>query len=244
VYFYADGQPWQQFPVPVVGQQTVYPQVTTTYNLRTLLTNGSTEIRQIQIQVTGGSGGNPVIQSFVITPGYQITVGRCVTITWNVTGNASSVRLTRDSIVLVNNGPISGSIQECLQQTGSYVYTLQAFGPTGQATAQRILTVVTQPTQGPVINSFTVIPAQFPAGSCTTVSWNVSNATFVSVTRNNVSLPQATSASAMTGSFQDCISTPGYYVYQILAQSASGQTAVQQRAITVYSPVYGATPQP
>lgn len=244
VYFYADGQPWQQFPVPPVGQQTVYPQVTTTYNLRALLTNGSTEIRQIQIQVVGGGGGNPVIQNFVITPGYQITLGQCVNITWNVTGNANSVRLTRNSTVIVNNGPINGSIQECPPQTGEYVYTLQAIGTTGQATAQRILNVITQPGQGPVINSFNVSPNQFPTNSCTTVSWNVSNATFVSVTRNNVGLPQATSASALTGSFQDCISTPGNYVYQLQAQSASGQTAVQQRTANVFNPVFGATPQP
>jgi len=246
VYFYADGQPWQQFPVVAVGQQTVFPQVTTTYNLRALLTSGSTEIRQIQIQVIGGGGGgNPVIQNFVFTPGFQITLGQCVNITWNVTGNASNVRLTRNSNVVVNNGPISGSIQECPQQRGEYVYTLQAFGPGGQATAQRILNVVTQPGQGPVINSFNVSPSQLPTNSCTTVSWNVSNATFVSVTRNNVGLPQSQAARGnITGSFQDCISQPGYFVYQIQAQGASGQTAVQQRAVTVFNPVFGATPQP
>jgi hypothetical protein len=64
----------------------------------------------------------------------------------------------------------------------------------------------------------------------------------VQITRNNVGLQQA--FSNLSGTAQDCIPTTGYYVYQLQASNASGQLAVQQRAVTVFNPVYGATPQP
>jgi hypothetical protein len=240
-YFYADGQNWQQYAVAAIGQQAVFPQGTTTYNLRVVKTNGTTEIRQITIVVSGGSSA-PVIQNFRLTPEYQITLGQCVAITWTVQGNVSRVRLLRNNTTLWDNAPSSGNTQDCPQQTGENVYTLQASGPGGSVQSQRVLNVISPVSQGPVINSFFVTPDQLPAGSCVTIQWNVSNATSVQITRNNVGLQQA--FSSLSGTAQDCIPTTGYYVYQLQASNASGQLAVQQRAVTVFSPVYGATPQP
>jgi ABC-type amino acid transport substrate-binding protein len=52
VYFYVQGQPWEQHGVAGVGNAEVAPNQSTIYELRVVRPNGQTDIRQIRIQVT------------------------------------------------------------------------------------------------------------------------------------------------------------------------------------------------
>lgn len=67
----------------------------------------------------------PVIDSFSATPA-EIVAGQCVDVAWSVSGGATSVRILRNNQVVLDNLPFSGSGQDCVQEPGSVVYTLQA----------------------------------------------------------------------------------------------------------------------
>jgi heat shock protein HslJ len=55
VWVYPQGQPYQNFPVSGQGSQEVCPGATTTYEMRVLLTDGTIQLRQVTINVSGGS---------------------------------------------------------------------------------------------------------------------------------------------------------------------------------------------
>ena len=53
VYLYPEGEPWQEHGVVGVGERRFNPMVTTTYCLRVIRRDGSTEIHYITVQVRG-----------------------------------------------------------------------------------------------------------------------------------------------------------------------------------------------
>jgi hypothetical protein len=232
VYFYAEGDVWQSRSVAFSGQAEVFPQVTTTYSLRVIKNDGTTEIRQITVTVTQPSNA-PIIDSFTLSPDVQITLGQCVTISWS-TRYANRVRLSRNNTVLWDGAPVTGSTQDCPQVTGQNTYTLEAFGSTTSTRANRTLNVAPSGGGGGVPNiNFNVSPNQVPIGGCVTVSWSTSNAVSVRVTRdNNVRLDNG----QLNAVVQDCLSTTGYHGYRIEAFSASGQSSVRERGVTVFRP--------
>lgn len=230
-YFYAQGQPWNQYPVPVLGQRTVFPQTTTTYELRVLRFNGTTEVRQITIQVTQ-SPGAPIIQDFALTPEYQITLGQGVNIRWTVRGQVNRVRIVRNSAVILDNAPVVGSFQDFPQVAGENVYTLEAYGSV-VTRATRVLNVISSGQTGPTVNAFSVAPDNIPAGGCVTISWSITgNTSSVRITRNGAPVVTGNQPS---GTLQDCLTAPGFYGYRLEAFGAPGQAAqIRERAVNVY----------
>jgi hypothetical protein len=84
VYVFAEGQRWREHGVVGEGQREVCPQQTTTYRLRTILPDDSTEKREIVVRV-GPAAGPPVIREFRADRG-EIRRGECVTFHWHVEG--------------------------------------------------------------------------------------------------------------------------------------------------------------
>lgn len=229
-YFYPQGQLWSQYPVPTAGQQTVFPQVTTTYELRTVRFDGAVEIRQIVIQVNQQPGA-PVIQEFTTIPQNQVTLGQAVTLRWNVQGQVNRVRLLRNNAVILDSAPVVGAVQDYPQVAGQNTYTLEAYGA-GVTRASRILSVVSSGLPGPTINTFTVTPESIPVGACVTIRWEVSgNATSIRITRNG---QQIVSSVGPSGALQDCLATRGSYGYRLEALGPTGQLSVRERIVTVY----------
>lgn len=229
-YFYPQGQLWSQYPVPTAGQQTVYPQVTTTYELRTVRFDGAVEIRQIVIQVNQQPGA-PVIQEFTTIPQNQVTLGQAVTLRWNVQGQVNRVRLLRNNAVILDSAPVVGAVQDYPQVAGQNTYTLEAYGA-GVTRASRILSVVSSGLPGPTINTFTVTPESIPVGACVTIRWEVSgNAASIRITRNG---QQIVSSVGPSGALQDCLATRGSYGYRLEALGPTGQLSVRERIVTVY----------
>ena len=144
VFVYAQGEPWESNGVAGQGERQVCPQTTTVYEMRVERLDGSVEIRQLRIDVIPVSGA-PVIDYFNAQPDFQMPLGQCVTLSWNVSGNVFLVKLVGRNIALWDGAPVNASYQDCPQQPGQITYTLEAYGPGGTARAQKLITVGPQP---------------------------------------------------------------------------------------------------
>ena len=91
----------------------------------------------------------PVITAFDVQP-TQIDLGACVSLTWQVNGTVSSVRLLRNGQVILDNAQNLGGASDCPTNPGSMVYRLEASGA-GQTTASERAVTVNQAPQPPPI---------------------------------------------------------------------------------------------
>ena len=254
VYFYADGQPWQLNGVTPTGSQTECPNATTNFSLRAVNPDGLTDIRSIRIDVQPAPNA-PFIVFFTVTPGSQITVGQCVDVRWQVDGDVSNVRVTRNDLTLWDGAPLNGTSRDC-PPVGEAIYVVDASGPGGSARGRHNLSVLPQPTpppqttatplppptaapgdHPPVINAFAVNPSRIEPGQCVTVSWSVGG----SVARTQLLRDGAIvlDFALPSSSVNDCLNAAGVYTYRIQALAADGRSAFQQASVTVGSPQSG-----
>jgi polar amino acid transport system substrate-binding protein len=147
VYFYTDGQDWRHHGVAGEGTRTECPSKTTNYNLRVVFRDGNTEVRTIRINVEPASVGAPQIAQFAVNP-ERLQMGGCVSIQWDVQGEVTDVKISRDGTVLWQPAPVRGNVEDCPPGAGSFGYQLEAVGPGGTSRAQRNVTVE-QPTAVP-----------------------------------------------------------------------------------------------
>ena len=134
VYFYHDGQNWQNHGVPGVGQSIEYPPNTMNYYLRVVNPDNSVTVKTRTITVNQPVGA-PVINQFSVDPP-AITVGQCVNILWQVSGQVSKVTLVINTTGVWPNAPVSGSYQDCPATPGQSIYQLTAQGPGGSTQQQ------------------------------------------------------------------------------------------------------------
>jgi heat shock protein HslJ/uncharacterized protein YuzE len=158
VYFYADGENWQDHGVPGQGTRTECPQTTTAYNLRVVFPDGTVETRSITIYVEPAPVDAPRIVQFSVVP-ETVPLGECVQITWDVQGEVSGVKITRDSTVLWEPAPVRGNVQDCPPNAGNVGYGIEATGSGGTSRAHRNVTVL-QPTPTSTVgpNTPTAVP--------------------------------------------------------------------------------------
>jgi phospholipase C len=124
----------------------------------------------------GGGGSNAPLQitAFAASPA-NIQVGQSSTLTWATTG-ATSVTISGVTGTL----PTSGSVQVSPAESTSY--TLVATSASGSTNKSTFVTVSTgAPAAAPTIVTFTANPSTISAGQSTTITWNVQNATEVSI---------------------------------------------------------------
>ena len=76
----------------------------------------------------------PVINSFT-ADAQTISMGQCVTLTWDTNGATSSIVLSVNGQALQSNLPATGATSQCPTSTGIQVYKL---------------TITSSPTYGPV----------------------------------------------------------------------------------------------
>ena len=161
VYYYQQGQDWQNNGVAGVGSRTECPQQTTTYFLRVVLLDGQVVTSQVVITVTSVPGA-PQIDQFSMNPLGPVTLGQCVTLQWRVQGSITRVLLARDNVPLWDLAPYQGSLNDCPPAAGQYTYILKVTGPGGTAQANQFLQVnAPQPTNTPVPPTFTPVPPTY-----------------------------------------------------------------------------------
>lgn len=164
-----------------------------------------------QVQVTVGMGSSPVINSFTAAPS-SIQQNQSSTLSWSVTGAAS---VTIDGITV---NPQAG--QMTVTPPGTHTYTIVATG--GGCSPQTVQSQVTVTvTSCPTISFFTATPTTIFQGGSSTLQWNVTNASAVTLNGSPVA-----SSGSMTV-------TPGTTTtYRLLAQSASGMCDIE-RFVTI-----------
>ncbi len=208
VYYYQQGQNWQNNGVAGTGSRQECPQQTTTYYLRVVMQDNSVQTRELTVNVTPVSNA-PQINSFTVNPQGQIQPGQCVTLQWNVSGSISDVLISRNNQPLWDGAPYQGTYQDCPPGSGQMTYVLKATGPGGSNQASQTITVAsTQPTNTPCRSRPTrlcrsppirrrrsrptrrcrsrppsapsrPIPDQITLGECVTLSWSFSGQSLV-----------------------------------------------------------------
>jgi len=174
----------------------------------------------------------PVINSFEANPP-GISAGASSTLTWNVSG-ATAVSIDQG----IGNVALTGSRIVTPEKTTTYVLT--ATNKAGSITATTRIVVsgtspsTTQPPSSslPVISSFIANPPSISAGSSTTLSWNVSNATSVTIEPGIGTVDSSGSIS---------VSPASSTTYILMAINGSGKK-VATAQVTVSSEAY--TPPP
>jgi polar amino acid transport system substrate-binding protein len=246
VYFYHDGQDWQNHGVPGVGQSTEYPPYTMNYYLRVINRDDSVTVKTRTINVSQPVGA-PVINQFSVDPP-AITVGQCVNILWQVSGQVSNVTLVINTVGVWPNAPVSGSYQDCPATPGQSIYQLTAQGP-GGSTQQQVTVNVSAPppqpptatpvppVQAPVINGFTISPDTIAPGGCTTLAWTTGGGTSrVVLLRDNSPIWDN---APLNSSVQDCPQIPAdkplpiSIVYTLQAYNSAGQMVNQTVSLIV-----------
>jgi len=245
VYFYHDGQDWQNHGVPGVGQSTEYPPNTMNYYLRVINRDDSVTVKTRTINVSQPVGA-PVINQFNVDPP-AITVGQCVNILWQVSGQVSNVTLVINTVGVWPNAPVSGSYQDCPATPGQSIYQLTAQGPGGSAQQQVTVNVNAAPVQpptatpvppspAPVINGFTISPNTVTPGGCTVVSWTTGGGTSrVVLLRDNSPIFDN---APLNSQVQDCPpptkqAVPYNIVYTLQAYNSAGQMVSQSLTLVV-----------
>ncbi len=121
VWVYPVGANYQNFPVPGSGSRQECPSVSTTYELRAQLYDGSVELRQAQVNVNTAAA--PIIEFSAEPTGIQ--QGQCTTLRWRVE-NVSAVWVYPQGADY-RNYPVAGvdSRQECPPSTTTYEMRVQ-----------------------------------------------------------------------------------------------------------------------
>jgi hypothetical protein len=159
--------------VAAQGSVAVSPASTTTYTL-TAAGGGRTETAQVTVVVTGAT-----FLSCFATPA-TITQGQSTTLTWT-TQSATSVSIAPGIGAVGASGTLS------VTPSQSTNYTLTAAGQGATSTCSIGVTVLPAPpqppgVQPPVIALFSASPATIDQGQSSTLTWNVTGATSVSIT--------------------------------------------------------------
>jgi polar amino acid transport system substrate-binding protein len=141
VYFYAEGQRWQDGGVTGQDSRQECPPSTTTYYLRVVKLDGSVETRQFTISVAPAVA-KPLIDHFSVEPPTQITLGQCVIVRWKVSGDVDVVRIFVNDQRVWDRAPIEGNYQHCPESTGTFGYAMSANGPGGRSERNQRVQVV------------------------------------------------------------------------------------------------------
>ena len=122
--------------------------------------------------------GAPVIHYFTANPS-TITTGQSSTLKWDVSGT-STVSLAGSNTKFLTT--FGATDQEQVSPTATQVYTLTATNSAGTVTDTATVTVTgSAPPTGLVINYFTANPSTITAGQSSTLKWDTSGATSVTL---------------------------------------------------------------
>jgi hypothetical protein len=103
----------------------------------------------------------PVIQTFSVQP-REIEVGGCVQISWRVAGDVNLIEILRDGVIVVDNAPRESSGQDCIDQSGTVNYQIEASNSAGgQDSDTRSVVVSDAAPQNPLANTNWVLSSMY-----------------------------------------------------------------------------------
>lgn len=198
--------------VGVTGTRTVSPGTTTTYTL-TATSAAGTVIARARVTVSAPpppppSVSPPVISFFTANPG-SIAPGNSSMLSWLVS-DANTVTITHGSSVT----PVSPVSSVAATPPTTTTYTLTATNAAGSVTKTvQVVVGGGVPPGLPVISFFTASPGSITLGASSTLSWDVSGATTVSINQGVGAVPPSTSI---------LVSPAATTTYTLTATNASG----------------------
>lgn len=94
----------------------------------------------------------PAINAFAISPN-TVSEQQCGTLSWDVGGTVSSVRVFRNSVVLLDNAPQAGTAPDCSTTAGTITFRIEARNPAGEVATREVSLIVNPkpPTNAPVV---------------------------------------------------------------------------------------------
>jgi len=136
VYFYVQGDPnWANNGVAGTDSRTLYPNQSIVYELRVILQDGSTQLRQVLVNVNPVAGA-PVISSFTSNVQGQLSPGQCIVFSWSIQGAVTRVSFFVNGGVAYDGAPVNGTFTHCPNAPGAYTYAIGAAGPGGNSQQQ------------------------------------------------------------------------------------------------------------
>jgi polar amino acid transport system substrate-binding protein len=239
VYFYAEGERWQDNGVVGQGQQRECPPHTTTYYLRVVKLDGSVDTRQITINVEAAPEA-PALERFTVDPPNQIAPGQCVDVRWKVSGNVNRIQITANGNSLWDNAPLKGQLQDCPSSLGQVGYGIEAWGPGGVSRGHQNIQVVGEatatpapppPPDRPVIHAFSVQPEVIGAGNCVNLRWQTGGGTsWVNIWRGEQMVWEN---APLSGQVQDCPEGRGQIQYRLIAYNSQDKRVHQDQFVSV-----------
>jgi hypothetical protein len=154
--------------VSAAGKYVISPAASDNYTLTATNSAGSVTAKAY---VTVALGKAPVITSFTATP-TSIAAGQSAVLAWNITG-ATAVSLDQ------NFGPVGASGTLTVTPRTTTTYTISA--AYGVTPVKASVTITVPQAGAPVITAFTSSPATIAAGQSSTLQWNVTGSTSVSI---------------------------------------------------------------
>jgi hypothetical protein len=188
------------------NSKDVAPSATKTYTLTAKNAKGSVSAKAT---VTVTPIPKPLITRFDASPA-SITAGQSSTLSWELSG-ASSV------VINQGIGSVTGSSSKSVSPGSSKTYTLTAKNAGGSSTASVTLSVSPAPSK-PVIKSFKASPASISVGQTSSLVWEVSGATSLSINQN---------IGVVTGTNSRDLSPTVTKTYTLTATNALGSTTAK-----------------
>jgi len=157
--------------VPSSGTQEVTPDITTTYHLTA--TNSAGPVSE-SVVITVNEPPEPAITSFTASLN-SINAGDSVTLEWKI-ARASYVNIDQGIGIVTSSG------SKVVTPTKTTTYTITAKNADG--TVSKSVTITVAASGLPVITSFTATPSTITVSDNSTLVWDVSGATSISINQN------------------------------------------------------------
>lgn len=166
------------------------------------------------------------IESLEAVPS-TIVAGEESTISWRVSGDFVSLRLTTEAGVVADKLSATGS--RTVRPTETTLYTLTARNRSGVQTTRAVTVVVQQP---PAITSFTANPASIGVGESSTLSWEVTgDVESIAILEGGAAFRQDLDAVGTLA-----VSPPQTTEYTLVVQGQVGDPIEQSVTIAVATP--------
>jgi len=211
--------------VSATGTKDVSPTATTTYTLTASNSSGSVK-KTAEVPFTS----KPVVKSFTANP-ETINIGGEATLSWDVVGG-TQISIDHDI------GEVTSPGTKTVNPTATTTYTLTAMNASGTTTATAAVMVsISGP---PVINSFTATHETITTGLSTSLSWNVSGASEISLEQD-----VGDDVGTVSPSGSQSVTPTANTVYTLKATNSHGTTTRQVSITLTPDPVivrFTATP--
>lgn len=131
---------WGEAPFSGTYQDCPTEPGVVTVELRAIGPDGTSQQQRLVEVIQPDEPPSPSITNFTVSP-ETIQAGDCVDLSW-IVENASQVQILRNGGLYIENAPLSGGQQDCIETSGVIIYRLEARNEADQVTAEELSVTV------------------------------------------------------------------------------------------------------